>query len=54
MSRVFVLGAGGWGIALAMVAHGQGHQVALWSFDQDELEDLRRYNENRRRLPGVW
>ncbi len=54
MSRVFVLGAGGWGIALAMVAHRQEHQVTLWSFDKDELEDLRRHNENRRRLPGVF
>ncbi len=54
MSRVFVLGAGGWGIALAMVAHEQEHQVTLWSFDKDELEDLRRYNENRSRLPGVF
>ena len=53
MSRVVVLGAGGWGIALAMVACRQGHEVTLWSHDEAELEDLRRHNENRLRLPGV-
>ena len=53
MSRVVVLGAGGWGIALAMVACRQGHKVTLWSHDEAELEDLRRHNENRLRLPGV-
>ncbi len=53
MSRVLVLGAGGWGIALALVAHRQGHEVTLWSHDPEELEHLRRHNENRLRLPGV-
>ncbi len=53
MSRVVVLGAGGWGIALALVAHRQGHEVTLWSHDQQEIDDIRRHNENRLRLPGV-
>lgn len=53
MSNVVVLGAGGWGIALALVARRQGHEVTLWSHDREELEHLRRHNENRLRLPGV-
>jgi GTP cyclohydrolase II len=54
MSRITVLGAGGWGIGLAMVATRMEHTVTLWSFDREELESLRRHNENRLRLPGVF
>ena len=28
--KVFVLGTGGWGIALAMLLHQNGHQVTSW------------------------
>lgn len=54
MSNVLVLGAGGWGIGLALVAERMGHTVTLWSFDQQELEDLRLHNQNKLRLPGVF
>ena len=54
MSRITVLGAGGWGIGLALVAGRMEHEVTLWSFDPNELDDLRRHNQNRLRLPGVF
>ena len=54
MSKITVLGAGGWGIGLALVATRMGHTVTLWSFDPEELEQLRRHNQNRLRLPGVF
>ena len=54
MSNVLVLGAGGWGIGLALVAERMGHAVTIWSFDPEELEDLRLHNQNRLRLPGVF
>lgn len=54
MSNVLVLGAGGWGIGLALVAERMGHTVTLWSFDSAELEDLRLHNQNKLRLPGVF
>ena len=53
MSKVFVLGAGGWGIGLAMVARRLGHKVILWSHDAEEIREIRAHNENRRCLPGV-
>ena len=52
--NVLVLGAGGWGIGLALVASRNKHKVTLWSFDKNELEDLRLHNQNRSRLPGVF
>lgn len=30
--KVFVLGTGGWGIALAMLLHENGHEVTSWTF----------------------
>ena len=54
MSRVMVLGAGGWGIALALVATRMSHTVTLWSHDPAELEELRLHNQNKSRLPGVF
>ncbi len=54
MSQVLVLGAGGWGIGLALVASRMGHAVTLWSHDPEELEDLRLHNQNKLRLPGVF
>ena len=54
MSQVLVLGAGGWGIGLSLVAERMGHSVTLWSFDPAELEDLRLHNQNKLRLPGVF
>lgn len=54
MSNVLVLGAGGWGIGLSLVASRMGHTVTLWSFDQEELDELRLHNQNKLRLPGVF
>ena len=54
MSHVLVLGAGGWGIGLSLVATRMGHSVTLWSHDPEELEDLRLHNQNKLRLPGVF
>ena len=54
MSQILVLGGGGWGIGLSLVATRMGHAVTLWSHDQQELEDLRLHNQNKLRLPGVF
>lgn len=51
--KTMVFGAGGWGIALSMVAYEHGHDVTLWSFSEEEIRALRLHNENRQRLPGV-
>ncbi|MBN1893018.1 NAD(P)H-dependent glycerol-3-phosphate dehydrogenase [bacterium] len=51
--RIGILGAGGWGTALAVLLHGNGHQVALWEFRRDAAEKLRALRENRDFLPGV-
>ncbi|MFH0965980.1 MAG: NAD(P)H-dependent glycerol-3-phosphate dehydrogenase [Planctomycetota bacterium] len=51
--RVFVMGDGGWGTALACVLADRGHAVALWSHDVDYAGELARTHLNRKFLPGV-
>ncbi|MBO5261164.1 MAG: NAD(P)-dependent glycerol-3-phosphate dehydrogenase [Coprococcus sp.] len=51
--KIGVLGAGGWGSALANLLAGNGHKVIVWSIDEKEVAMLKEYHEQRDRLPGV-
>ena len=53
MSNVAVYGAGSWGSALAVLLAKAGHQVALIGRDPDIMEQMHKYRENTRYLPGV-
>src|ERR1044072_5075030 len=47
--RVAVIGAGGWGTALMIVASRAGREVRLWSRNVSVVEDI-----NERRLNGAY
>lgn len=51
--KVFALGTGGWGIALAMLLHQNGHEVTSWTYLQEECDLLHRERCNEKLLPGV-
>lgn len=53
MAKASVLGAGSWGIALAMVLSGNGHDVTVWSALEDEIKMLEEKREHVTKLPGV-
>ncbi len=53
MANIAVLGAGGWGTALAVTANRNGHTVSLWSPFEQELENIRRDGQHTKLLPGV-
>lgn len=53
MAKLFILGAGGFGTALAVMFQANGHEVTMWSYREDEAAQLRTDRENRRLLPGV-
>ncbi len=53
MANVCVLGSGGWGTAVSILLHNNGHKVTLWSFDKTECENLKKYHENKPFLPGI-
>lgn len=52
MANITILG-GGFGSALAVLLHGMGHHVTLWSALPDEIEAIRRDGEQKAKLPGV-
>ena len=51
--NVAVIGTGGWGTALAVLLHGNGHKVALWGRLPEEVEPIIAAGENKAFLPGV-
>lgn len=51
--KTFVLGTGGWGMALAMLLHANGHEVTCWTYLQEECDLLLRERANEKLLPGV-
>ncbi len=54
MAKVTVLGAGGWGMALAMVANDKNHKVSIWSPFEDEVNALKEKRTNERLLKDVY
>lgn len=53
MSRIAVIGAGGWGTALAALLARKGEDVVLWARDPKRAEAIASARENVRLLPGV-
>jgi glycerol-3-phosphate dehydrogenase (NAD(P)+) len=53
ISRVAVLGDGGWGSALALVLNENKHDVTVWCPFPEQVEAIRAARENRAFLPGV-
>lgn len=53
MANVAVIGAGSWGTALSVLLHDNGHQVTIWSIDENEITMLNQKREHETKLPGV-
>jgi len=51
--RIAIIGAGGWGTALATLLVAVGHQVCIWVRRPAFCEQLRRERENSLYLPGI-
>ena len=52
MAAISILGAGGWGLALSLVALRTGHSVTVWSPFENEVDSICNAHESRL-LPGV-
>jgi glycerol-3-phosphate dehydrogenase (NAD(P)+) len=53
MSNITIIGDGGWGTALAMILHSNGHRVTLWGPDAAYLEEIKAGGETKKCLAGV-
>ena len=54
MAKITVLGAGGWGIALALAAHKNNNQVSIWSPMDMGLDILLEKRTNERLLKDIY
>ena len=52
MNRIAIIGAGGWGTALGLVAGRAGHAVRLWSRNGEVVESVNRERVNEYYLAG--
>lgn len=52
-SRIAVIGDGGWGTALAVVAARNGHECIIWSPFPENVQEFTEASENTTFLPGV-
>lgn len=53
MAKVGIIGAGSWGIALAVLLHKNGHEITVWSKIEQEITMLQAEHEHKDKLPGV-
>lgn len=51
--KVAVLGTGGWGTALALLAASQDNRVVLWGHAFDRVQEIRRTRANSGHLPDI-
>ncbi|MGH9767747.1 MAG: NAD(P)H-dependent glycerol-3-phosphate dehydrogenase, partial [Blastocatellia bacterium] len=52
MKEIAIIGAGGWGTALSLVAARAGNRVRLWAHSAEVASGLRQERENKIYLPG--
>jgi glycerol-3-phosphate dehydrogenase (NAD(P)+) len=53
VSRIGVIGAGAWGLALASVAERAGHQVTIWARRPETAQEINKTRMLAARLPGI-
>lgn len=53
MAKITIIGAGGFGICLAITAYRNHHQTVVWDNAQVVVDEIIRDGENRVKLPGV-
>ena len=51
--QIAIVGAGGWGTALAVLWSKQGNEITLWGHDPERTEKVRVTRENPDYLPGI-
>ena len=53
MAKIWILGAGGMGVSMAVMCANNGHQVNLYSPFEQEIETLSTEREHKKLLPGI-
>ena len=51
--RICIIGSGSWGMALGKLLCENGHNITVWSRNQEEVDSINTMHELKRYLPGV-
>lgn len=51
--KISVIGCGGWGLAVSTLLQGNGHDVTIWCFLEEEYRLLEIQRANEKLLPGI-
>lgn len=53
MAKVTIIGAGGFGVSLAIIANQNHHAVTVWDISEEIVQAILRDGEHKTKLPGV-
>lgn len=53
MAKISILGSGSWGTSVAVMLAENHHDVVLWSYKAEQRNELEKFRENKKYLPGV-
>jgi glycerol-3-phosphate dehydrogenase (NAD(P)+) len=53
LAKITILGAGGFGLALAVLFDSEGHDITVWSPIESELREIEKTHQNKTKLPGI-
>jgi glycerol-3-phosphate dehydrogenase (NAD(P)+) len=51
--KIGIIGAGGWGTAIAKTLSKNGHKIILWTHEEEVAEELTSRHSNSKYLPGI-
>ena len=54
MAKISIMGAGSWGMALAILLSNSGYEVGIWSALEDEVRMLDQTRQSPGKLPGIF
>jgi len=53
IKRIAVIGAGAWGTTLASLLADKGHDVLLWVYEKELVDEIRKTRVNNVYLPDI-
>ena len=53
MAKVAIIGSGGFGCSIGILLNKNNHEVKIWSYSQNEIDQINKTHENKDFLPGI-